>query len=163
MVYGETISQVTTKDWGKTNSCFTLGKVTDGWRQKSRQGKKPLLFQHTKAKSFSSLSAPQLGGWVIVNPKMTVHHVTTGLAKEADADDKHRFSKTKPPFYFKTSSWKENTQLSKSNSEKVAKAKEASVEELKSPIKKDLFTNQNLSSKTSSLRLNSPETVRSWG
>jgi hypothetical protein len=32
---------------------------------------------------------------------------------------------------------------------------------VKSPIKKDLFTNQNLSSKTSSLRLNSPEALRS--
>ena len=42
-------------------------------------------------------------------------------------------------------------------SDKVEEALEASVEEFKKSSKKDLFTYQNLSSKTSSLRLDSQE------
>ena len=55
-----------------------------------------------------------------IKPNITAHLVTTGLAKETDADNKHRFSKTKPLLPLKQAVEKEDTQLCKSNSEKVA-------------------------------------------
>ena len=69
----------------------------------------------------------------------TAHLVATGPAKETDAANKTSFlSKTKTP-----SSLNSSRELSKSKSDKVEKALEASVEEvLEGPGKKDLFTYQ---------------------
>ena len=46
MVYWETIPQMTGKGWGKTNSCLTLGKVTEGLRQLAGREKIPVIPTH---------------------------------------------------------------------------------------------------------------------
>ena len=60
------------------------------------------------------------------------------------------FSKTKPPFTLNRQSRTEQIK-----SDKVEEALEASVDGFRKSKTKDLFTYQNLSSKTSSLRLDS--------
>ena len=103
------------------------------------------LYSNTKSKMTCYLAA------LAKNLLRTAHLVATGPAKETDAANKTSFlSKTKPP-----STLNKQSRTEQIKSDKVEKALEASVEEFRKSGKKDLFTYQNLSSKTSSLRLDS--------
>ena len=101
MVYGETTSHVTAKGWGKTNSCLTFeekSQMDDG--KKAGRGKNP-CFPNTRSLSTSAFCLLLKKRGVQITPNQTAYLVTTGLAKEADADNKPSFQLNETTFYLK--------------------------------------------------------------